>query len=495
MIASMFVPALRIRNINSAPVRPDGAFVLYWMTAARRTHWNFALDRAVEVAKELGRPLVVLEALRCGHRWASDRTHRFVLDGMVDNERACEVAGTAYFPYVEPADGAGKGLLAALAGHACSVVTDDFPCFFLPRMVASAGRQLAVRLEAVDSNGLLPLRATGRVFDRAVDFRRFLQRELPRHLRDRPRTHPLTTSLPRLEELPAEVLRRWPRAEAELLGGRAPLSSLPIDHAVAPVPFEGGEKAAALTLARFVKDRLPLYAERRNEPGLEATSGLSPFLHFGHVSAHQVLDLLARAERWSTDREFPKPSGKREGWWGMSPAAEAFVDQLVTWRELGLNYASLRDDTADYASLPAWARATLDAHRNDPRSHRYSFDQLERAATHDEIWNAAQRQLRLEGRIHNYLRMLWAKNVLQWSASPEEAAATLVALNDRWAVDGRDPNSYSGIFWTFGRYDRPWPERPVLGTIRAMTSESTRRKLDLGPYLERFSGQATLPLA
>jgi deoxyribodipyrimidine photo-lyase len=261
------------------------------------------------------------------------------------------------------------------------------------------------------------------------------------------------------------------------------------------VPFAGGERAAVAALSRFVKERLPLYAEGRNEPGHDVTSGLSPYLHFGHVSAHQVLDGLARAEGWSFAREFPKPSGKREGWWGMSAGAEAFLDQLVTWRELGLNYAALRDDQTEYASLPAWARATLDAHRSDPRPYRYTFDQLERAATHDDIWNAAQRQLRLEGRIHNYLRMLWAKNVLQWSATPEEAAATLIALNDRWAIDGRDPNSYSGIFWTFGRYDRPWPERPVLGTIRAMTSESTRRKLDVGPYLERYGGQASLPLA
>ena len=491
----MAVPSLRIRTLNDAPFRPDRGYVLYWMIAARRTHWNFALDRAVELAKELDRPLVVLEALRCGHRWASDRIHRFVLDGMRENARAFEVAGVPYHPYVEPEAGAGRGLLSALAEGACAVVTDDFPGFFLPRMVASAGRRLPVRLEAVDSNGLLPLRATGRVFDRAVDFRRFLQRELPVHLVNRPRTHPLTTVLPRLECLPAEVLRCWPAASPELLAGRLPLSSFPIDHLVPPVPFEGGEKAAVAALGRFVKERLPLYAEGRNEPARDVASGLSPYLHFGHVSAHQVLDLLARAEGWSVDREFPKASGKREGWWGMSGNAEAFLDQLVTWRELGLNYAALRDDLTAYASLPAWARGTLAAHRGDPRAHLYTLDQLERAATHDEIWNAAQRQLRREGRIHGYLRMLWAKNVLQWSPSPEEAAATLVALNDRWAIDGRDPNSYSGIFWTFGRYDRPWPERPVLGTVRAMTSDSTRRKLDVGPYLARFSGQASLPLA
>ncbi|HET9594342.1 MAG TPA: deoxyribodipyrimidine photolyase, partial [Anaeromyxobacteraceae bacterium] len=178
----MKVPALRICAVNGAPVRPGGDFVLYWMIAARRAAHSFALDRAVALARELSRPLVVLEALRAGYPWASDRLHRFVLQGMAVNAAAFAAAGVAYHPYVEPRPGDGKGLLEALAARACAVVTDEFPAFFLPRMVAAAGARLRVRLEAIDGNGLLPLRAAERVHLTAFAFRAFLQRALPEHL-------------------------------------------------------------------------------------------------------------------------------------------------------------------------------------------------------------------------------------------------------------------------------------------------------------------------
>src|SRR5271168_4107084 len=165
------VPLIRIRDCNGEPVRAGGKYIVYWMIASRRLRFNFALDRALEHSRELRKPLVILEALRCGYRWASDRLHRFVLDGMADNASACEKFGVLYYPYVEPAAGAGSGLLEALAADACVVVTDEFPCFFLPRMLAAAANKLPVRLEAVDSNGLLPLRATGQIFARAYDFR------------------------------------------------------------------------------------------------------------------------------------------------------------------------------------------------------------------------------------------------------------------------------------------------------------------------------------
>ncbi len=492
----MPIPSLRLRPANDAPIAPRGEYVLYWMIAARRTRASFALERAVERARELGKPLLVLEALRCDYQWASDRLHRFVLDGMRANAARFAAAGVSYYPYVERAQGEGKGLLAALASRACLVVTDDYPCFFLPAMVRAAGRQLAVRLEAVDGNGLLPIAAAEQVYQRAYDFRRFLQRTLPDHLADRPVEDPLAAApgLPRLAALPAAVARRWPPAQPGWLAEAANLAALPIDHAVAPSPLAGGEEAARATLASFVASGLGRYAEERNHPDEPVTSGLSPYLHFGHLGAHQVLAAVEAAEGWHPGRLSDKGSGARAGWWGMSTGAEAFLDQLVTWRELGFNLTARSADYDRFESLPAWARRTLEVHAADPRTYLYDLASFEAATTHDEIWNAAQRQLVRDGLMHNYLRMLWGKMILGWSATPREALATMIELNNKYTLDGRDPNSYSGIFWCLGRYDRPWgPEREVFGTVRYMTSASTRRKLKLDGYLRRYgTGQPSL---
>ena len=171
----------------------------------------------------------------------------------------------------------------------------------------------------------------------------------------------------------------------------------------------------------------------------------------------------------------------------MCDGAERFLDQLITWRELGYNMCSKRKDYADFDSLPEWARETLQKHAPDPRPHVYSMADFEAARTSDPLWNAAQRQLVREGRIQNYLRMVWGKKILEWSPSPREALAIMIELNDKYALDGRDPNSYSGIFWTLGRYDRPWaPERPIFGKVRYMSSRNTERKLRLRNYLERY---------
>jgi deoxyribodipyrimidine photo-lyase len=205
------------------------------------------------------------------------------------------------------------------------------------------------------------------------------------------------------------------------------------------------------------------------------------------------VDAVLRREGWSLDDLSPKADGGRAGWWGVSASAEAFLDQVVTWRELGHQACAHRDDVQEFDGLPAWAQRTLREHAKDPRPHRYDRGGLDRSATHDPIWNAAQRELRHTGRLQNYLRMLWGKKVLEWSRSPEEALATLIHLNDRYAVDGRDPNSYAGITWCFGQYDRPWaPERPIFGVVRYMSSDNTVRKLRLKEYLRRFADPGVL---
>jgi deoxyribodipyrimidine photo-lyase len=410
---------------------------------------------------------------------------------MADNAARFEGTGVLHHPYVEPSAGAGKGLLAALAARAAVVVTDDYPAFFLPRMVKAAAAQCPVLLEIVDSIGLLPLRASDRPYTTAYSFRFFLQKNLKEHIAHRPTPDPLKgLSIPPLDALPPGIAARWPRASAALLAGdTAALAALPIDHAVPESHIRGGGIAGEARLREFLESGLPLYATERNDPDADAASGLSPYLHFGHVSVHEVFAALMKREGWRPEKISQVVSGQREGWWGASREAESFLDEVVTWRELGLVMCSHREDYMSYDSLPDWALKTLARHEGDNRPVLYTMAQLEAAKTHDPIWNAAQRQLVAEGRMHNYLRMLWGKKVLEWSKTPREAVERLIVLNDKYALDGRDPNSYSGIFWVFGRYDRAWgPERPIYGTVRYMSSDNTAKKLKLKGYLARWSG-------
>jgi deoxyribodipyrimidine photo-lyase len=458
------------------------------MTAARRVRWNFALQRALGWARELRRPLVVVEVLACGGRWDSDRLHRFVLQGMADNARRLADSPVRYYPYVERQPGAARELLAVLAADACLIVTDDYP-IGLPS-VATIDGPLSTRLEKVDTCGLLPMRATDRAFPTAYGFRRFLQRVLPEHLLDAPQANPLArVKLAQLSSLSATISRRWPAASERMLAAEpAELARLAIDHRVDPAAIEGGAAAAGRAWKTFLNQRLTSYPDERNQPEAPATSGLSPYLHFGHISAHEVFQTLARHEDWSPANLAEKADGGREGWWGMSPAAEAFLDQVVTWRELGFNACTFSTDYDQYGSLPAWAQQTLAKHARDVRTHVYALEEFDNAQTHDRLWNAAQGQLRAEGRMHNYLRMLWGKKILEWTAAPQEALAVMIELNNRYALDGQDPNSYSGIFWTLGRYDRPWaPERPIFGVIRYMSSENTARKLRVRKYTEQYA--------
>lgn len=483
------VPDIRITQLNEEPVNTQGEYVLYWMIAQRRMEWNFALQRAVEWAYELGKPLLIFEPLRIGYQWASDRHHQFVIEGMRDHFELSGKVGVTYYPYLERSHGEGRGLLNALSEAATVVITDEFPCFFLPRMVRSASQRLSCKMEQVDSCGLLPLRASGRAFTTAASFRRHLQKTLlPYFARDQfPEARPLADRpLLRGAVIPSEILARWPRAEIDqyLSGG---LRDLPIDHSVFSTD-QGGDQEAQRRLNIFVGERLRRYHSHRNSLDVCAASGLSAHIHFGHISVHQIAQLAFENSGWTPERVAPKPTGSRSGWWGASEAVESFIDELVTWRELGFAFSyHYPDDYDQFDRLPDWALTTLHEHEPDRRPHQYDLYQLEQGLTHDPLWNAAQNQLVREGRIHNYLRMLWGKKVLEWSASPRVALSHLIELNNKYALDGRDPNSYSGIFWCLGRFDRAWgPERPIFGKVRYMSSESTMRKLKARPYQDRY---------
>lgn len=485
------VPDSRLRAVNEAPVNEDGTHVLYWMIAARRTRWNFGLQRAREQAERLGVPLLVFEPLRAGYPWVSPRIHRFVMDGMVDNKERCADAGVPYVAWLEPEAGDGKGLLAALAESACLVVTDEFPCFFLPRMVEAAGEELEVRLEAVDANGVVPLQATPKAFSRAFDFRRWFQKSGWPYLEPegRPVEEPLAgyEGGGSVQALVGKALEKWPGLSLETTDEEL---AERFGDEVMPVETRGGSVAGEGRMRTFVHKELSDYVER-NHPDDDAGSGLSPYLHFGHVSAHEVASLVVDGGGWEGPPDGMEAKGKRAGWWGLSEAREGFLDELVTWREVGYTFCHHEPEYDQFESLPDWARTTMDEHRRDDRPGTYTLEQLEQAKTGDPVWNAAQRQLVVEGRIHNYLRMLWGKRIYEWSESPEQAWERLEQLNNKWCIDGRNPNSYSGIGWVLGRFDRAWgPERPIYGKLRYMTSDSAKRKLRMSEYLEKWGKKA-----
>ncbi|MFN7290867.1 MAG: deoxyribodipyrimidine photolyase [Pirellula sp.] len=488
MVENETVPRVRITAITNNAVRDSGEYVLYWMTAMRRLRYNFGLQRAVQWANELQRPLLIFDAVRTNYRWACDRFHQFLIDGITERSSQLSSSRAAHCAYIEPNAHHGAGLMETLAKHACVVVADDYPCFFHPALYRKIAAEWGCALEIVDSNTILPMRLPDRTFTVAHSYRRYMQKVVAESMPQFPVEEPLKAlKTERLKTLPVGIKKKWGCGLAgEGLSLCTDLSKLPIDHSVKPTE-NGQESEARKVLSRFLKSRLSKYEHDRNEPELQGSSWLSPHLHFGTMSSFEVFFEVSKAEDWAP-KKLSKPNGKMNGFWNMSVDAEAFIDQLMTWREIGFNMCVREPKFDRYESLPDWAQKTLAEHAEDPRQHAYSLEDFELARTHDDLWNAAQNQLVHEGRIHNYLRMLWGKKILHWSATPQQALKTMIHLNNKYALDGRDPNSYSGIFWVLGRYDRAWgPERPIFGKIRYMTSESTRSKFSVKNYIRKYN--------
>ena len=350
-----------------------------------------------------------------------------------------------------------------------------------------------------DSNGVIPMSWTESAHTTAHGFRRFVHSNFSRTPQTWPKFNPIPKGYDlvmedahfdsiiedsKLKLPPYEWL--WRCSEGGSTGKKA-LSAIDIDHDVEPVRFvSGGRNSAIKQLSAFLTNRLERYHQDRNDIANPAVSGLSPWLHFGHISSIEIVEKILENGKWTPESIDMSRKGAREGWWGLSAGVESFLDQIITWRELGFNNAYHNENHNKFESIPEWAKKTLAEHSDDERV-LYTFEQIENAETHDEIWNAAQIQLLKTGIIHNYLRMLWGKRILEWASTPEQAAEWMIQLNDRYALDGRDPNSYTGIFWVLGRHDRAWgPERAIFGKIRYMSSENTRRKMNLKPYLQQF---------
>jgi deoxyribodipyrimidine photo-lyase len=446
----------RIHLRRDAPPNGRGRYVLYHMQQSQRAECNHALEYAIRQANELRLPVLVVFGLTARYPGANRRHYAFMLEGLAETQRALAQRGVRLVVRPEEPDRAAL----ALAGAAALLVLDRGYTRHQREWRAAIAAQAPCRTVEVESDAVVPVEAA---MDHEAYMAATLRPRIARLLKDF--LVPLKETKPDLASLRMKV----PGPELDLDDPAAALRGLTLAGGAEPVSgIKGGAAAASAALEAFLRFKLHHYEERRNDPNLDGTSLLSPYLHFGQISPLEIA--LAVGEG------------------GSGKARDVFLEQLIVRRELAINFAWYNPDYDRYAGLPEWARKTLAAEGKTARLAVYDRAAFEAAETHDPAWNAAQRQMVKTGHMHNYMRMYWGKKILEWSRTPEEGFATAVALNDAYELDGRDPNGYAGVAWCFGKHDRPWPKHPVFGNVRMMTGGGLKKKFDVEAYSRAFSG-------
>jgi deoxyribodipyrimidine photo-lyase len=445
---------LRITVRRPGPPDPDGDCIVYWMQQAQRATDNPALDVAIRVANELRKPVVVFLAPVPFYPRANLRHYRFLTEGIPDIAEGLTARGVGFVLRTYPEHSLLKFCEQV---RPAIVIGDENPMREPEQWRVKVAHKLRVPLWTVDADVIVPTKLLLK--------EQFAARTI------RPRIHALLPQfLVREQNVKAQV--RWisqPRVQS-LPPHEDITAAWKLDRSVQPVSaWQGGSKPGLRMLQEFVAERLAEYPEARNRPELNGTSQLSPYLHFGHVGSLTVALAVQGSD-------------------APARAKDAFLEQVIVRRELAINFVRFSPDYDSMECLESWARRSLNEHVRDRRAFIYREDQLEQGLTHDPLWNAAQKQMVLTGWMHNFLRMYWAKKILEWSPSVGAAYQRAVQLNDRYELDGRDPNGYAGIAWAIvGKHDRAWSERPVYGKIRYMSLASTGRKFDSKRYIEQIA--------
>ena len=457
----------RVLVRRGGPPRKDGRCVVYWMQRAVRSVDNAALDVAIEAANILALPVVIYFGVIPNYPNANLRHYHFLQQGLCDAQEDAAEREIVFIVRRAP------DTLAAFLEEtrAALLVGDENPCREPERWRRVLARRLRIPYWTVDADVVVPSRVFNRSFALLHHFRPHLKAELPKFLvappaQGSPYPHfRLHMALPRfslLEDVTAGFTK--------------------IDRTIKPVDtFTGGTHSAVRRLGEFLRSDLAAYEENRNHPEIAGTSRLSPYLHFGNISPLTIALAVEKASG------FGEISSKTKGKGKISPEAkEKFLEQLIGWRELAVLFVRHEPSYDTWECAAPWARKTLLEHAGDARPYRYTLAQLERAETHDELWNAAQREMVTTGWMHNYMRMYWAKKILEWAPDPATAFDWAVILNDRYQLDGRDPNGYAGIAWSIvGKLDRPWFNRPIFGLVRPMSGASMAKKFDAAAYIRQ----------
>jgi deoxyribodipyrimidine photo-lyase len=440
----------RIKSRNRRSAR-KGRYVLYWMQAAQRARCNHALEHAIDLGNESGKPVVVAFALTMDFPEANVRHYHFMLEGLRETQRDLRERGIQMAVVAQPP----AVCIPELAGQACSVVVDGGGLRVQRQWRAEVGQTLECDLVEVETNLIVPAEeASDRENFSAGTFRPRIHRKLDAYLVDlKPREARRDSLGLKLDSLDLSDVDRV-------------VAGFNVDQSVGRVDgFHGGAAEAQRRLDGFLANGLDAYPTARNDPNQDAQSHLSPYLHFGQISP---LDVALRVRRTRSE------------------GVEAFLEELIVRRELSHNFVYHNPRYDSFDCLPPWATRTLNFHSRDRREHVYSQEEFEAAQTHDPYWNAAQREMTLTGKMHGYMRMYWGKKILEWSRSPQEGFRIALYLNNRYELDGRDPNGYAGVAWCFGKHDRAWAERPVFGMVRYMNAAGLKRKFDPDAYVERI---------
>jgi deoxyribodipyrimidine photo-lyase len=431
---------------------PEGRCVVYWMQRAQRGIDNPALDVAVEAANELGKPVVVFFAPVIFYPHANLRHYQFLNEGIPDIAAALAKRNIGLVLRRYPEHSLLKfcdEMKPAL------VVGDENPMREPESWRQKAAKKLRVPLWTVDTDVIVP----SKLLEKAQYAAHTIRPRLQVHLK---------TYLVAAKNLQASVAWKKPQHLASLDPRCDITGGWKLDRSVSPVTnWRGGATESLRLLREFVEHKLPGYGTQRNKPETDHTSRLSPYLHFGHISPIMVALAVEESDAPKADKE-------------------ALLNQIITWRELSANLVRFNPNYDNFECAEPWAHRTLAKHAKDIRPVIYTEGQMENAETHDQLWNAAQVQMVNTGWMHNYMRMYWAKKILEWTRSPAEAYRLAVYLNDKYELDGRDPNGYAGIAWAIvGKFDRPWFERPIFGQIRYMSGASTGKKFDSKKYIQQ----------
>ena len=439
----------RVTVLNRKKPR-SGKFVLYWMQAAQRAEYNHALEYAIEKADSLKKPVIAIFAITDNYPEANLRHYHFMLEGLLETAKALQRKGVQMVIRHNPPDTSA----IELSTDAALVVVDAGHLRLQRRWRKKVAQSIDCPLHEVEANLVVPVRqASPKEEFSAGTFRPKISRLLNQYL------VPLRHKSPRKDSLGLRFDR------FDIANINEALAKLRVDKSVAPVStFHGGTNQAKKHLSEFLSQKLDNFDRLRNDPTLENVSNMSPYLHFGQISPLYIaLQVIKTA----------------------SPAADAYLEELIVRRELSHNFVFYNKNYDTFEALPNWARQSLQSHRKDKRQYVYSLRQFEQAHTHDPYWNAAQKQMVITGKMHGYMRMYWGKKILEWTEQPREAFKIALYLNNKYELDGRDANAYTGVAWCFGKHDRAWGQRPIFGKIRYMNAAGLTRKFDVDAYVKK----------